>query len=193
MKDDDARQPVITRPWVRRESSITLTQVIFGANVAVFLAMALPVELAPSSSKQFSRRSPSISAPTIGPLTLSGELVAIVDLHVPSWRPDSHRIQHVVSLGSGCDSASRSMAVDFRSHISDHGPGGGVASMAWDPGVLSVGASGAIFGLAGALIASFYLGEFSLPRVAISGTLRSLLFFAGFNLTFRQFMSRHRQ
>ncbi len=56
--------------------------------------------------------------------------------------------------------------------------------MAWNPGVLSVGASGAIFGLAGALIASFYLGEFSLPGIAIKGTLRSLLFFAGFNLFF---------
>ncbi len=50
--------------------------------------------------------------------------------------------------------------------------------------MLSVGASGAIFGLAGALIASFYLGEFSLPKIAIGGTLRSLLVFAGFNLFF---------
>jgi Flp pilus assembly protein TadD len=60
----------------------------------------------------------------------------------------------------------------------------GLASVAWNPAVLSVGASGAIFGLAGALIASFSLGEFSLPRVAISGTLRSLLFFVGFNVLF---------
>jgi Flp pilus assembly protein TadD len=50
--------------------------------------------------------------------------------------------------------------------------------------VLSVGASGAIFGLAGALIASFYLGEFSLPSIAIGGTLRSLVVFAVFNLFF---------
>jgi Flp pilus assembly protein TadD len=50
--------------------------------------------------------------------------------------------------------------------------------------VLSVGASGAIFGLAGALIASFYLGEFSLAGISIKGTLSSLLFFAGFNLFF---------
>jgi Flp pilus assembly protein TadD len=55
--------------------------------------------------------------------------------------------------------------------------------------VLSVGASGAIFGLAGALIASFYLGEFSLPRVAIGGTLRSLLFFVGFNVLFGTMVS----
>jgi predicted Zn-dependent protease len=66
------------------------------------------------------------------------------------------------------------------------GVSGGLASIAWNPDVLSVGASGAIFGLAGALIASFYLGEFSLPRVAISGTLRSLVIFAVFNLGFGQ-------
>jgi Flp pilus assembly protein TadD len=64
------------------------------------------------------------------------------------------------------------------------GVGGGLASLAWNPRTFSVGASGAIFGLAGALIASFYLGEFSLPRAAIKGTLMSLLFFAGFNLFF---------
>ena len=46
---------------------------------------------------------------------------------------------------------------------------------------------GAIFGLAGALIASFYLGEFSLPRFAISGTLRSLVIFAVFNIVIGQF------
>ncbi len=53
---------------------------------------------------------------------------------------------------------------------------------AWNPSVLSVGASGAIFGLTGALIASFYLGEFSLSGISIKGTLSSLLFFAGFSL-----------
>jgi len=50
--------------------------------------------------------------------------------------------------------------------------------------VPSVGASGAIFGLAGALIASFYLGEFSLPSIAIRGTLRSLIVFVAFNVFF---------
>jgi Tfp pilus assembly protein PilF len=64
------------------------------------------------------------------------------------------------------------------------GVAGGLASVAWNPQVLSVGASGAIFGLAGALAASFYLGEFSIPKVAIQGTLRSLLFFIGFNVIF---------
>jgi rhomboid protease GluP len=47
-----------------------------------------------------------------------------------------------------------------------------------------VGASGAIFGLAGALIAAFRLGEFSVPRSALSGTLSSLGAFVLYNLVF---------
>jgi tetratricopeptide (TPR) repeat protein len=39
------------------------------------------------------------------------------------------------------------------------------------------------------LLASFYLGEFSVPRIAIQGTLRSLLFFVGFNVLFGTMIS----
>jgi rhomboid protease GluP len=64
------------------------------------------------------------------------------------------------------------------------GLGGGIASLWWHPGSVSAGASGAIFGLAGALIASLKLGEFSLPRTMIAGTLRSVITFAAYNLIF---------
>jgi Tfp pilus assembly protein PilF len=56
--------------------------------------------------------------------------------------------------------------------------------------VLSVGASGAIFGIAGALIASFYLGEFSMPRAAIAGMMRSVVMFVGYNLFFGAVIAR---
>ena len=61
-----------------------------------------------------------------------------------------------------------------------------LASLIWHASspVASVGASGAIFGIAGALIASFYLGEFSMPRAAISGMLRSVVAFVAYNLFF---------
>ena len=49
---------------------------------------------------------------------------------------------------------------------------------------VGVGASGAIFGLAGALIAALYLGHLPISRQAIQGTLKSLLLFAGYNLFF---------
>ncbi len=64
------------------------------------------------------------------------------------------------------------------------GLAGSLASLWWHPGSVGVGASGAIFGLAGALIAALYLGHLPISRQAIQGTLRSLLIFAGYNLFF---------
>lgn len=179
----DDRQPVITQPWVRRgESSISLTQIIFGANIAVFLATALASGSVMDISGEVSVR----YGANFGPYTLSGEW----------WRLFTYMFLHggamhiffnmwcLWDLGQLCESlyGRRTYAAIYVIT----GLSGGLASIAWNPRVLSVGASGAIFGLAGALIASFYLGEFSLPRAAISGTLRSLVIFAIFNIGFGQ-------
>lgn|GEM_PF-3149022 len=64
------------------------------------------------------------------------------------------------------------------------GFGGSLASLWWHPMVIGAGASGAIFGLAGALIAALYLGKLPIPKEAIQKTLKSLLLFAGYNLFF---------
>jgi rhomboid protease GluP len=64
------------------------------------------------------------------------------------------------------------------------GLAGSVVSLWWHPLAVGVGASGAIFGLAGALIAALYLGHLPISRQAIQGTLKSLLTFAGYNLFF---------
>ena len=64
------------------------------------------------------------------------------------------------------------------------GIAGSLASLWWHPNVIGVGASGAIFGLAGALIAAIYLGKLPYPKQAFGGVLRSLLAFAGYNLLF---------
>lgn len=184
-EDDYARQPVITRPWVRgSESTISLTQIILGANVAVFLAMAF----ASGTVLDFSGLDPRGVGANYGPLTLSGQW----------WRLISYMFVHgglihiafnmwcLWDLGALCESLYGRWT--FGAIYLLTGIGGGLARLAWNPMVPSVGASGAIFGLAGALIASFYLGEFSLPRIAISGTLRSLAFFVVFNLGFGQVM-----
>ena len=43
--DEDVKQPVMTAPWVRAgSSSITLNNVIMGANVMVFIAMAIAMK-----------------------------------------------------------------------------------------------------------------------------------------------------
>jgi rhomboid protease GluP len=64
------------------------------------------------------------------------------------------------------------------------GLAGSLASLWWDPMRIGAGASGAIFGLAGALIAALYLGHLPISKQAIQGTLKSLLLFAGYNLFF---------
>jgi len=64
------------------------------------------------------------------------------------------------------------------------GFGGSLASLWWHPAVIGAGASGAIFGLAGALLAALYLGKLPVPKEAIRKTTKSLLLFAGYNLFF---------
>lgn len=64
------------------------------------------------------------------------------------------------------------------------GIAGSLASVWGHPLVVGVGASGAIFGLAGALIGALYFGRLPIPGEAIRGTLKSLVSFAGYNLLF---------
>ena len=64
------------------------------------------------------------------------------------------------------------------------GLAGSLASLWWRPMAVGAGASGAIFGLAGALIVALYLGDLPFPKQAMQRTLRSLLMFAGYNLFF---------
>jgi rhomboid protease GluP len=69
------------------------------------------------------------------------------------------------------------------------GIAGSLASLWWHPVSVGVGASGAIFGLAGALIAALYLGRLPIPKQAMQSTLKSLLTFAGYNLFFGALLS----
>ena len=182
---DDAPQPVMNVPWVRRESTISVTQVLLIANVMVFIAMVL----ASGPSLDFTGQVMVHFGANFGPFTLSGQwwrLLTYMFLH--------EGLMHIAfnmwclwDLGALCETLYGRwtyLAIYFVTGIA-----AGLTSVGWNPGVLSVGASGAIFGLAGALIASFYLGEFSVPRVAIQGTLRSLLFFVGFNVLFGSMVS----
>ena len=57
------------------------------------------------------------------------------------------------------------------------GIGGSLASLWWHPRGMGAGASGAIFGLAGALIAVLYLGKLPVAKEVLKPTLKSLLTF----------------
>jgi len=64
------------------------------------------------------------------------------------------------------------------------GIAGSLASLWIHPGAVGAGASGAIFGLAGALITALYLGKLPFPGQTLRGLMKSLLSFAGYNLFF---------
>ncbi len=178
---NDAPQPVMRTPWVRRsESSISLTQIIFGINAAVFLGMAL----SSSTFMDFPLNELVVWGGNFGPLTLSGEW----------WRLLTNVFVHggIIHIGFnmwclwylGALAESLYGRWTYAAIYLICGVGASLTSVAWHPGTPSVGASGAIFGLAGALLAAFKLGEFSVPRAALSGTLRSLGVFVFYNLVF---------
>ena len=64
------------------------------------------------------------------------------------------------------------------------GLAGSIASLWWHPVGGSAGASGAVFGMAGALISALYLGHLPVHPSALKSTLKSLASFAGYNLLF---------
>ena len=185
---EDARQPVMRTPWVRgRESSITLTQIFFGINVSVFLGMLL-ASGNPAAFVNPMQEFPGIEriqwGANVGPLTLSGEwwrLLTCVFVH-GGLLHIAFNMWCLWDLGALSESLYGRWT--FGAIYLLCGLGASLASIIWNVHVLSVGASGAIFGLAGALIAAFKLGEFSVPRAALAGTLRSLMVFVGFNLIF---------
>jgi membrane associated rhomboid family serine protease/Tfp pilus assembly protein PilF len=179
---DDARQPVMRTPWVvrRSESSITLTQIFFGINVAVYLGMVIGNGGNPF--QDFPGQELVQWFGNAGGLTISGEwwrLLACVFVH-GGFLHIAFNMWCLWDLGALSESLYGRWT--FGALYLICGLGASLASIIWNVHVLSVGASGAIFGLAGALIAAFKLGEFSIPRSALSGPLRSLFIFVGFNL-----------
>jgi membrane associated rhomboid family serine protease/Flp pilus assembly protein TadD len=64
------------------------------------------------------------------------------------------------------------------------GWGGSIASLAHKPMVLGAGASGAIFAIVGAVIASLYLGKVPVPPRTLRISLITLLAFASYNLAY---------
>jgi rhomboid protease GluP len=176
---DDAPQPVMRAPWELTSSGgIGLTQALVFINVAVFVAMgAMGVSVMNPPPQALVRWGANY-----GPLTFSGEW----------WRLISYNFLHsgllhigfnmwcLWDLGALCESLYGTWTFGALYLIS--GVAGGLASTGLNPARLSVGASGAIFGLAGALIAGYYLGEFSIPRPMIQMRLRSILTFVAYNI-----------
>ncbi|MGA6986863.1 MAG: rhomboid family intramembrane serine protease [Terriglobales bacterium] len=183
--EDSPIQRVEPAPWTRpQSSSMVVTQAIFGINVAVFVAMTLagvsPLE---PTAKQLVDWGANF-----GPYTIGGQwwrLLTCVFIHIGI----THIALNMWCLwGLGRLAESVYDRWTFGAVYLITGLAASVASIAWNPIGVSAGASGAIFGIAGALIAAFYLGEFALPKTVVSGLLMSVLKFAGYNLVLGAFL-----
>jgi rhomboid protease GluP len=177
---EDAIQPVMPVPWASGISTSSLvTQVILVVNLVLFGAMALEGIAMDPNSRQLIEWGANF-----GPYTLGGQpwrLLTCMFLH--------GGLLHIF-FNMWCLWDLGAMAEGLYGHWTFalvyliSGVGGSLASVWWRPVGVSVGASGAIFGIVGALIASHYLGEFSAPMVVVRSRLRSVLVFAGYALIF---------
>ena len=181
--EDVQYQRVETAPWARpQSSSMLVTQGIFGINVAVFLGMTLAIGGAMLSDPP--GQALVHWGANFGPLTVGGQwwrLLTCLFVHAGLLHI-GFNMWCLWDLGRLAESVYGKWT--FAVVYLLCGLSASIGSLIWNPLVLSVGASGAIFGIAGALISSFYLGEFSLPRAAVSGMLRSVVAFVGYNLVF---------
>src|SRR5271155_5457161 len=147
--EDSPVQRIEPAPWTRSHlSSMPVTQAIFAINVAVFIAMALAkVSITQPSFPDLLRWGANF-----GPYTMAGQwwrLLTCVFVHIG--------IIHI-ALNMWCLWGLGRLAESIYDHWTYAGVylitgvTASVGSLIWDPARLSAGASGAIFGIAGALI-----------------------------------------
>jgi rhomboid protease GluP len=170
-----------TSPRPARESNpFLLTQVIVGINILVFLGMVLS-GVSPMS-------------PTPLQLVTWGANFAPLSLGSQPWRILASNYVHIgiihIFFNLWCLWNLGRLAeriFDRWTYLlvyTASGIAGSLASLWWHPEGIGAGASGAIFGLAGGLIAVLYLGKLPIAKEALKPTLKSLLSFAAYNLFF---------
>lgn len=153
---------------------------LVGFNVAIFALMALlgvPV-FNPAASQLFAWGA------NYGPATLNGQwwrLLSSIFIHGGIIHL-ALNMQCLWQLGKLTERLYGNWA--FLALYILSGLGGSVASLWWHSNTVSVGASGAIFGVAGGLVAFLYRGKLPLPRAATQSILLSTLTFVGYNLLY---------
>ena len=167
-------------------SSAPLNSQIFGTimlvsiNLAVYLAMALSAgHLLRFSGDQVLRWGANY-----GPMTMNGQLwrlitamfvhIGLAHLLINMWC--------LFELGALTEHIYGRWSMLLLYGLT--GVAGGLASLARNPTIVSAGASGAVFGLAGVLITSLTFGKLAAPRRELVVAIASLLAFAAYNLSY---------
>ncbi|WP_257306912.1 rhomboid family intramembrane serine protease [Geothrix campi] len=168
----ETREGPPTTAWV--------TVTLLGLNVALFIGMA---------ATGAGILSPGIQDLTawganVGPLTAGGQwwrLLTSMFLHIGII----HLVFNMVVLfGIGCLVERLVGNAGFALVYLLAGLCGSLASIAWDPDVVSAGASGAIFGLYGVLLGFLLRDRQSIPKEVLKHTAKNALIFLGYNLVF---------
>lgn len=170
----------LTSPRIpaQRRPNLPATEFLIGVNVVVFVAMvASGVSFFDPTTEQLLPWGANF-----GPLSLGGQ----------PWRILTCNYVHVgilhLLLNMWClwnlGKVSEQMfgRLTFFGTYTVCGIAGSIATLWWHPLSAGAGASGAIFGLAGALITAIYLGKLPYPRSTLRSLGRSILSFAGYNL-----------
>ncbi len=154
------------------------TTLLTGINIAVFVGMVL----SGGSLMNFNSQDLIRWGGNSGPLTLNGEY----------WRLITTGFVHSGLIHLGFNmwclwSLGQLSEKLFGSWITAAvylltGVGGAMLSVFWNPARLEIGASGAIFGIAGAVLSGIRFGHVSLSSGQKRSITSSLIFFAGFNL-----------
>ena len=159
---------------------VPITLLLVGINVFLFIAMVVKgVSLTQPTSDQLLRWGANS-----GSLTLQGQWwrlltamfvhIGITHLELNMWA-----LWNLGMLAEYLYGPKTFLALYLVSGVA-----ASVVSIGRNPLVVGAGASGAIFGLAGALIATLYLAHLPTPRSALRWGLISLIVFAGYSLVY---------
>jgi rhomboid protease GluP len=156
------------------------TIVLIALNVLLFLMMVL------QGVPVFNPRADSVLrwGADYGPLTLHGQwwrMVVSTFLHFGLI----HLLFNMfVLLNIGLFMENLAGRIPFVALYLVCGLGGSVASLAWHPTIVSAGASGAIFGLYGALLGFLLRHRSSIPAESLGSLRKGALTFIGYNLLY---------
>jgi membrane associated rhomboid family serine protease/Flp pilus assembly protein TadD len=175
----ECRRAAAPQP-VGKESrpSFPITNLILAINLAVFVAMTISgVSVGGGTSDELIRWGADY-----GPLTLGGQwwrILTSIFVHIGIF----HLAVNMWCLWNLGRMAEWHLGrTVFALIYLGTGLGGSLASLLWHPNPVSAGASGALFGLAGALISAVQFGAVSLPGEEMKRQIKSLVPFCIYNL-----------
>lgn len=181
----DAQTPVLQRKATLSEQagSFPVTSVIVAINTAVYIACVIGSYLShQGSAMDFTTDFVLRWGANYGPLSLDGQWWRLFTcmwlhgglIHVAS---NMYCFWQFGRIAERIFGRGRYLAIYLIAGI-----GSSLASLSWHPNTVSVGASGAIFGVAGALFVPFFHKRLKLPAPVMSSMLRSIGLFIVINL-----------